>query len=448
MYFPTCCGTSTTQYRRVEPQDENVSKKRAAQPQTPIIHRKTIHAASKNHLLNDEILTSNYDCTIGLLLNDDLDEIIANNNRYAFTLLLSAMSNSDNITFETVLSKRPDLLTIEDDKGNLLLNIADRPDLTIFLQIIINQLIPELNREQILRNGTPLIRYPLSTSDEKKNHYEALLSKCILENPKNIYLIRKISKILAMKVKATSNDEWQTYVDYHQAAQEQLNFPTSKLFDITSKETFSTQLLKVSSSQENHIIDLLSAIYRIPSILLEKKNPFDTDRIYQIYSNFNYIGRNHTVHEQWRKPESISSTHQFQLLDEIGYSKIPSQLMKNLNPLKKRSAYYRERPYTNDQQYSLAQKNSQLKIPYVAGTSGISNCFYAAYLLLKIPFESEEGQRLVHIVSAAQVATGSQTFQEGFAITHAYFNCAGKVYKDFKNGKGAFTPLPPSYASK
>ncbi|WP_067586957.1 hypothetical protein [Endozoicomonas ascidiicola] len=363
------CATSPT-FRRSEQKPDQVSDKKPTRNKESIKHRKIQPAAQQNHFKNYQLLTSNYDCTIDLLRKGDLDEILANNNRYAFTLLLSAMNNSDKVTFEKILSKRSDLLTLEDDKGNLLLNIATRPDSTIFLQIMLNQLVPELNREKILLNGIPSIRYPLpSSSGKAKSHYEALLAKSILELPENIKLIRDISKTLVNKINDMSNDEWQTYVKYHQAAQEQLNFPTSKLFDITSKETFATQLLKVASSQENHIIDLLSAIYRISSIVLEKNNPCDTDRIYEIYSKFNHIGRNHTVNEQWWKPESHVSEHRLQPLTQIGYSKIQSDLMQNLNPLKMRSAYYHAQPSTNtdNQKHSLALKNKLSGMPYIAG---------------------------------------------------------------------------------
>ena len=106
-----------------------------------------------------------------------------------------------------------------------------------------------------------------------------------------------------------------------------------------------------------------------------------------------------------------------------------------------RIQHYSEHEPNKKSSAQLYRNNKSRGIPYLSGTSGMSNGFFAIYPLLNIEFHSEAGCRLAEIMTAFMVGTGLHTAKEcrdAIMITHEYLKHPGKLMVDYRCHAGLF----------
>ena len=284
------------------------------------------------------------------------------------------------------------------------------------------------------------------TTMEEKYYHDAEFAKSTLENPENIALVNLITRTISQLLLKMKDNIFSEYLKEVNLDLLRRNFPTSSLIDYSSKASLSETLKALTGGNENHIVDIMSVLWRLTVFLLENEGSSDPDRLEYIYDSFNIIGRSHFIDHEWTQAvtNDNESKFDFRPTDSIslGEAKIKSSFLKNLNPLKNRSTYFSECESISPPH--LYQKNKSTGMPYLSGTSGIANCMCAMYPLFSIEFDSKTGQQLAEIISAFVIATGLNTAKEArdaIFITHEYLKSPGKLMQDYEAYAGIFKSL-------
>lgn len=307
-----------------------------------------------------------------------------------------------------------------------------------------------INPQAFLSTNVPALNYPDTRSQEEMLRHEAIHAIQILNDSQNQTMLKSIASQIMQRVLKMDNELFEDFLTSKQDDIEHRYFPISKLIDYSEKQAFIESVFRLIAAKENRTADILSAIWRLPTLLLEETDSNLFNCIGSIYAKFQIIGRYHKVHFHWDLPLNGNLHANFYYLNEgqLGAAQISSPLLTNFQPIKMLNQYYTLLPKSSDMpKYSLCKINKRLGLPYLSGISGMSNSFYSVYPLLGIDYKSPKGLRLAGIMSAFTVAIGFHTFQEscnGFFITHKYCNDPGQLMKDFKSGTGSFASTQPA----
>lgn len=315
--------------------------------------------------------------------------------------ILSLMSDETAACFLDMLDihKSWILLNLFDNESNAIC-IADhmRKKITLYFMgypVNINSITEKLTYEAKVANDT------LTSKDNKKTTkilIDLFLSKLDEKGIKSSNLSRLINDLKGFK--------------------EDHDFPTYDGFEkIDSIESYVSLLEKIRDSDDDNMIMKSMALLWRSALCLSKNNVS-----VKIDNAFYYISKNKgRSHKKVKIPKDI---RQLQKIKSgiCGDSEIASNVLKELNPLYKLSEYYKKEDYKPDEKPIVA-KNDRKGMPYLSGTSGMSNAFFHIYPLLDLDFDSDEGRKYAHLMASAIVAVGFHTYQEcydAFAITDVF----------------------------
>ena len=289
----------------------------------------------------------------------------------------------------------------------------------------------------------------LTTLEEKHDH-EAVFAKSVLEDPENIALMNVMARATSQLLLAMSDEIFDDYREEVNLDLQRRNFPVSKLIVFSSKLTLSETLKALTEEDNNNrIVDIMSVLWRLSVFLLESKGSLDPERLSHIHDLLGTMGKSHDIHPEWIEEVTADNHQKFCFLSTgtLGEAAINSSLLNNLYPLKKRSHYFIECSSNHSSPPDLCQINKSCGMPYLAGPSGMANCFYAVNLLFNIDVHSAAGQRLARILTAFTIGTGENTAKEardGLIITHEYLKCSGRLMADYESRAGIFKSLHKS----
>ena len=143
-------------------------------------------------------------------------------------------------------------------------------------------------------------------------------------------------------------------------------------------------------------------------------NPEVCGAIDDAYDVIRWLGKPSLINDQYSKKNSEEKINLLKK-NEFGAAKIHSKLNNRLTEIYYLNGYYM---YSGENNF-LIDSNK----PYLAGISGMCNCFYNLFSLMNINIESDKGVEIMKLMSAFVVGLGFHTFQEcidSFNITHNY----------------------------
>ena len=246
----------------------------------------------------------------------------------------------------------------------------------------------------------------------KPHDLEAEKAISILENKENRDLIFEVTLQLCNKIQAIGIDAKQpilNFTAFYNTSRKLSQNPTHKdmLFNGSTSQCISLLKSKIESKNQDGMIAILTVIWILPKYILKVTNPKKAEEISDVYRSFDTVGRNH-------KTVNMDATEKLTLRNNqcIGESNITSTLLSNLDNLYKLSAHYIEHDTNTKTRKSMYSKNKTMQKPYLAGTSGMINCFSMIFELLNINLDKEKQKHLIDIMSSFVVSIGFHTFQE------------------------------------
>ncbi|WP_066014624.1 hypothetical protein [Endozoicomonas atrinae] len=175
--------------------------------------------------------------------------------------------------------------------------------------------------------GSPLQAHyhELLTTLEEKHHHEAVFAKSVLEAPENIALVNVMARATSQLLLTMSDDLFDEYREDVNLDLQRRNFPVSKLVDFSSKLTLSKTLkaLTEEGNNNNHIVDIMSVLWRLSIFLLENEGSLDPDRLDHIHNLLGTMGKNHVIHPEWTEEVTENNFQRFCFL--------PTSLLINLS---------------------------------------------------------------------------------------------------------------------